>query len=92
MGEFLIPEEPFESIAMDWIVKLPQSKDPLTGTKYDSVMVIVDRLTKYVHFEPYLEKLSTEALAYSFNKCITANHGMPRNIISDRDKWLTSNF
>jgi hypothetical protein len=55
-------------------------------------MVVVNRLTKYVHFELYLESLSIDVLAYSFNKCIIANHGIPRNIISDRDKWLISNF
>jgi hypothetical protein len=92
MGEYRIPEVPFDSVAMDWIVKLPLSKDPLTGTKYDSIMVIVDRLTRYAKFVPYLESSSTEALAYSFCKTIIADHGMPKVIISDRDKWLTSNF
>jgi hypothetical protein len=92
MGEYRIPTEPFGEIAMDWIVKLPKSKDPLTHTKYDSIMVIVDRLTKYAKFVPYLEASSTEALAHSFMKHIIAEHGMPKAIISDRDKWITSNF
>ena len=77
---------------MDWIVKLPKSKDPLTGVQYDSIFVIVDRFTKYAKFEPYLESSSTDALAYTFTRIIIANHGMPRSIISDRDKWLTSKF
>jgi hypothetical protein len=92
MGEYRIPEAPFQEVAMDWIVKLPLSKDPLTQVKFDSIMVIVDRFTKYAKFVPYLEKSSTEALAYSFTKHIIADHGMPKSIISDRDKWLTSNF
>jgi hypothetical protein len=92
MGEYRIPEVPFDSVAMDWIVKLPLSKDPLTGTKYDSIMAIVDRLTRYAKFVPYFESSSTEALAYSFCKTIIADHDMPKVIISDKDKWLTSNF
>jgi hypothetical protein len=35
------------SIALDFISKLPRTKDPLTGISYDSILVIVDRLTKY---------------------------------------------
>ena len=92
MGEYRIPEELFEEIAMDWITKLLISKDLLTNVKYDSIMVIVDRLTKYAKFILYLEKSSTEALAYSFLKTVIADYRMPRGIISDRDKWLTSNF
>jgi hypothetical protein len=38
------------------------------------------------------ESSSTEALAYSFCKTIIADHDMPKVIISDKDKWLTSNF
>jgi hypothetical protein len=92
MGEYHIPEQPFEGISMDWIVKLPKSKDPLTNSMYDSIMVVVCRLTKYGKFIPYLESSSTEALAYTFTRDVIADHGMPKVIISDRDKWLTSKF
>ena len=77
---------------MDWIVKLPKLEDPLTQTKYDSVMVIMDRFTKYAKFIPYLESSSTEALAHSFLRHIVADYRIPKGIISDQDKWLTSNF
>ena len=86
MGEHLVPEAPFEHISMDWIVKLPGLKDPLTNTTFDSIIVIVDRFTKYAKFVPYLESSNTEALAYSFMKTIIADHGMPLSIVSDRDK------
>jgi hypothetical protein len=92
MGRFEIPSRPWQSIGMDWITKLPKSKDPLTGTAYDSVWVIVCRLTKLGYFIPYLESSTTEALCYSFKRHVIANHGMPENIVSDRDKWLTSKF
>ena len=33
---------------MDFITKLPKSKDPVTRITYDSIIVIVDRFTKYL--------------------------------------------
>ena len=40
---------------MDFIVKLPKSKDPTTGIAYNSILVIVDKLTKYAHFVLFKE-------------------------------------
>lgn len=86
------PPGAWTSIALDWIVKLPLSEEPVTKVKYDSILVITDRLTKYAYFLPYKETASTEDLAYTFLRNIVANHAMPKEIISDRDKLLKSNF
>ena len=59
---------------------------------YDSILVITDRLTKYRYFIPYKEASSAEKLAYMFLRVIAANHGLPEEIISDRDKLFTSKF
>jgi hypothetical protein len=40
---------------MDFITKLPLSKDPTIGVKYNSILIVVDRLTKWVYFIPYKE-------------------------------------
>jgi len=61
-----IPKGAWKSIALDFIVKLPLLKDPLTGVEYDSILVIIERLTKYGYFIPYLEASDVEALAYTF--------------------------
>ncbi|KFY86131.1 hypothetical protein V498_07592 [Pseudogymnoascus sp. VKM F-4517 (FW-2822)] len=87
-----VPKGAWKSIALDFIVKLPLSKDPLTGIEYDSILVITERLTKYGKFVPYLEASDAEALAYTFLRVILADHGMPEEIISDRDKLFTSKF
>jgi hypothetical protein len=87
-----VPTGAWKSIALDFIVKLPLSRDPLTGVLYDSILVITDRLTKYGYFVPYLEASDAEALAYTFLRVIVANHGMPEEIISNRDKLFTSKF
>ncbi|KAK6213447.1 reverse transcriptase domain protein [Colletotrichum tabaci] len=87
-----IPPEAWHSISLDFIVKLPKSREPLTKTWYDSILVIVDRLTKYAYFIPYLESSTAEDLAYTFLKYIISNHGLPKEIVSDRDKLFTSKF
>jgi hypothetical protein len=94
-GQLKSPDTPtraWESIAWDFVVKLPKSKEPMTEVVYDSIFVTVDRLTKYVHLIPYLEASSAEELAYIFVKVIVANHGLPKEIISDRDTLFTSKF
>ena len=94
-GQLQSPKAPkgaWKSIALDFIVKLPPSEEPLTNVKYDSIVVITDRMTKYGYFIPYKEASTAEDLAYTFLRTIVSNHGMPEEIISDRDKLFTSNF
>ena len=77
---------------MDFIVKLPLSKNTIMDIKYNSILVVVDRLTKYAHFIPWKEKGNAKDLAKVILKEIIANHGIPQSIISDRDKLFTSKF
>ena len=86
------PPEPWKSIAMDFVVKLPLSRESWTGHEYDSILVITDRLTKYAYMVPYNESSTAETLSQVFLRTIIANHGTPREIISDRDKLFTSKF
>jgi len=64
----------------------------VTNIEWDSIMVMTDKLTKYAYFLPYKEASTAKELSYWFIKQIVANHGMPKGIISDRDKLFTSNF
>ena len=86
------PTGPWKSISMDFITKLPKSKEPFTGLTYDSILVICDRMTKYSYFMPYRESSTAEDLSYVYLRNIFANHGLPEEIISDRDKLFTSKF
>jgi hypothetical protein len=86
------PERAWDSVAMDFIVKLPLSKEPMTGVRYDSIWVLTDRLTKFAYFIPFREDSTAEDFAYVFQRTILSNHQMPREIISDRDKLFTSKF
>jgi len=55
-----IPERLWIHISADFITKLPLAQG------YDSILVVVDRLTKIVHFIPTMEKTSAEGLARLF--------------------------
>lgn len=81
------------SISMDFITKLPSSTTPDgTNVKYDSIWVVVDRLTKWAYFVPFRETTTAEQLAYLFERNIVSQHGLPDDITSDRDKLFTSKF
>jgi hypothetical protein len=85
-------ERPWARIAMDFIVKLPPSKEPLTETIYDSILTINDDLTKYIYLLPYKESSTAEELAYAITRTVFAQHGTPEIIITDRDKLFNSQF
>jgi hypothetical protein len=77
---------------MDFIVKLLLSADPVTKESYDGIMVVTDRFTKFRRFIPYHETWTATDLAHVFIKHVVANHGMPEQLVSNRDKLFTSNF
>jgi len=87
-----VAERPWSSVTMDFIVKLPISEDPTTGTCYDSIFVIVDRFTKFAYYIPYQESSSAEDMAYIFLRNIVAVHGLPLEILSDRGTTFASKF
>jgi len=86
------PDRPWHTITMDFITGLPPSEEPLTGTKYDSILVLVDKLTKYCYFVPHLTTATAEDMAFVFLKTIVARHGIPEQLVTDRDKLFTSQF
>ncbi|GJS33267.1 reverse transcriptase domain-containing protein [Tanacetum coccineum] len=80
-----IPEWKWDKITMDFITKLPRSKNG-----HDTIWVIVDRLTKWAHFLAIRGDYSTERLVKIYIDEIVARHGVPVSIISDRDGRFTS--
>ena len=86
------PGWPWASIALDFVVKLLKSKEPLMKAVYDLILVITDRLMKYRYFILYKEASSAEELAYMFLRVIAANHELPEEIIFNRDKLFTFKF
>ena len=86
------PKSPWNEVTMDFITKLPKSKDPLTDQSYDSILVMVDRLTKYSHMVSFKETYNAEQLGYLVLDRLIYYHGMSEVYLSDRDKLITSNY
>ncbi|GJZ60742.1 putative reverse transcriptase domain-containing protein [Tanacetum coccineum] len=63
-----------------------------TSSGYDTIWVIVDRLTKSAHFLPMREDYKMDRLARLYLNEIVARHGVPISIVSDRDSRFTSRF
>jgi len=68
----------------DFITKLPLAQG------YDSILVVVDQLTKMVYFIPTIEKTLAEGLARLFRDNVWKLHGLPESIISDRGPQFTA--
>ncbi|GJS86359.1 putative reverse transcriptase domain-containing protein [Tanacetum coccineum] len=68
------------------------SKLPKTSSGYDTIWVIVDRLTKSAHFLPMKETDTIEILTRLYLKEVVSRHGVPVSIISDHDSRFTSRF
>jgi hypothetical protein len=75
-------------IILDFVIKLLLSQDLITGIKYDSILVIINRLTKYIYIILYLKANIAEDLAYIFLRIIVANYNALEEMISDRNKFF----
>ncbi|GKA09069.1 putative reverse transcriptase domain-containing protein [Tanacetum coccineum] len=82
-----IPEWKWDNIMMDFITKLHRS-----AQGFDTIWVIMDRLTKSAHFLPIKENDPLDKLARLYLNRIVARHGIPASIIYDRDGRFTSNL
>jgi hypothetical protein len=74
-----IPEWKCENICMDFIVGLL-----CTSCGYNSIWVIVDRLTKSAHFIPVSTTYRVRQYVELYISHIVRYHGIPKTIISDR--------
>ncbi|XP_050908703.1 uncharacterized protein LOC127122406 [Lathyrus oleraceus] len=71
---------------MDFVTHLPSSHGKTV------IWVVVDRFSKYAHFLPLPPKFTAASIAPIFIAEIYKLHGMPKSIVSDRDKVFTSRF
>ena len=90
LNPLAVPSYPWESIGMDFVGPLPESgnRDGL----FDSITVVICLLTSMVHLIPSRTNYNTSQLAELMFENIYKLHGLPKNIISDRDVLFTSTF
>ena len=76
-----------DTVSIDFITGLPKTK-----YQHDSVMVVVDTLTKAAHFIPVKSTFGIAQVANVFPKEVVRLHGVPKVIVSDRDAKFTAAF
>lgn len=77
----LVPERAWEDISMDFIEQLPKSKG------FDTILVIVDTLTKYSHFNILYHPYIASQLAHIFLNSVYKLYGLPSTILSDKNQF-----
>jgi hypothetical protein len=82
-----IPAWKWEDISMDFIVSLP-----LTGRKFNSIWVIIDRLTMSAHFILVHIFYRAEKYTELYISHILCLHGVPKTIISNRGLQFIARF
>jgi hypothetical protein len=85
-----VPDGPWEDVTMDFVTDLPPSA--MGKEVYDSIMVIVDKLTKMAHYIPVCKTIDAKDLAMTFLREVIRLHGAPRTIVSDRGPVLVSKY
>ncbi|KAJ3558320.1 hypothetical protein NP233_g11530 [Leucocoprinus birnbaumii] len=85
-----VPSTPWENIGIDFVGPMPESKD--RDATYDSITVIIDRLTGMIHLVPSRLNYNARQVAELIFREVYRLHGLPKSIISDRDTLFTSTF
>ena len=86
-----VPTHCWKDLSIDFVMGLPI----LTGWKgdsYDSILVIIDRLIKMVHYKPVKVTINTPGLAEIIIDVVVRHHGLPDSIVTDQGFLFTSKF
>ena len=82
-----IPSRRWSTISMDFVVGLPVTKEG-----FDSILSVIDSLSKMAHFIPTTSSLTAADLVLLFADRVVRYHGLPSTIVSDRDPKFVSEF
>ena len=91
LASLLILHEPWQEISLDFITKLPPSCN-VTGKECDSILVVVDRFTKYALYIATSERLTSEGLVTLLLHYVFRQFGIPDGIVSDQGTLFTSHY
>lgn len=81
-----VPSIICSDISMDFVEEIPCSGN------YSSILVMVDRLSKFSYFLPLTHVFIAKQVAKQFIECVATTHGMPESIITDRTLIFLTHF
>ncbi len=81
----------WKNLSMDFVTGLPISAD-WKDDSYDLILVIIDRLTKMIHYEPVKIMIDAPGLAEVIINMVVRHHGVPELIVTDQGLLFTSKF
>jgi hypothetical protein len=79
-----ILDQAWKVVCLDFIEGLPKSN------RFDTILVVVDKFTKYAHFIPLSHPFTALQVAQAYMDHIYKLHGLPDNLVSDRDRIFTN--
>ena len=82
-----VSKAPWEDVRLDFVLGLPR-----TQRNKDSIMVVVERFSKMAHFVPCNKSNDTSHVSDFYFKDIMSLHGIPKNMVLDRDSKFLSHF
>ena len=86
-----VPTHCWKNLLMDFVTGLPISTD-WKGDNYDSILVIVNWLTKMVYYELVKVTIDVPGLAEVIINMVERHHGLPDSIVSDQESLFISKF
>ena len=86
-----VPTHQWKNLLMYFVTGLPVSTN-WKGENYNSILVIVDWLTKMVHYEPVKVIIDAPGLAEIIFNVVVCHYGLPDSIVSNRGSLFTSKF
>ena len=77
---------------MNFITKLPRSKNEIIGIIYDNILIIVNKFSKYAHFIAFKKTYNAKQLKYIILNKLIHYHGIFKKIMSDKNKLFIFNY
>jgi hypothetical protein len=81
-----VPPRPWHTIGLDYLTHLPKSNG------FNSMLIVVDHLTRMAHFMPCAKTVTAEETTTLFLQGVYRLHGLPRVLINDRDPKFVNGF
>ena len=91
LQSFLVPIYRWKNFSMDFVTGLSLSAD-WNSDSYDSILVIVDQLTKMVHYKPVKVTIDAPGPAEVILNMVVWYYGLPDSIVTDKSSFIFSKF